>query len=86
MVSMRPDSEAITRIPVAKPKYAVVLLNAPLSITKPVKRIPDESVAIAYTISGGDVVLNRHQCSGGGSGQQRKAVFLFSFETDLAGG
>jgi len=27
MVSVRPDSEAIPKMPVAKPKYAVILLN-----------------------------------------------------------
>jgi len=57
MVSVRPDSEAIPKMPVAKPKYAVILLNAPLSITKPVKRIPDERVTIAYTISRGEVSI-----------------------------
>ena len=48
MIRLTPVSEAIPRMPVAKAKEAVILLNTPLNVTKPITRIPNERVTLSY--------------------------------------
>jgi hypothetical protein len=57
MTKLKPVSEAIPNTPVAKAKYAVVLSKDAFTIRKPMIRIPDESVTMAYTISKGEVSI-----------------------------
>jgi hypothetical protein len=51
IATLRLVGAANAKIPVANARYAVILLNIPLSMTNPVTRIPKDRITIEYTIS-----------------------------------